>query len=189
MRKIIATEFYTLDGFMSDPEDKMEWVLEDFDPELGKYEDELYDGADTLMLGRVTYKIWEGFWPKVKDGEDAEMAGKINAARKIVFSKTIDSVEWENSQLLNEIDAAEIEKIKNEDGKNILVVGSATIVQQFSQLGLIDEYHFAVHPVILGTGKPLFKNGSEMLKLELFDHKIFKNGVTLLKYRPFETVN
>lgn len=110
------------------------------------------------------------------------MAEKINSANKIVFSKTLDSVEWEKSQLLNKIDAAEIEKIKNEGGKNILVVGSATIVQQFSELGLIDEYHFAVHPVILGTGKPLFNNGGAALKLELFNSQTFKNGVTLLKY-------
>jgi len=92
MRKIIVTEFYTLDGLMSDPEDKMEWVLGTFNQEMGKYEDEIYDSADTLVLGRVTYKIFEGYWPHAVDDPntppgEVEMAHKINKYRRLFFQK------------------------------------------------------------------------------------------------------
>lgn len=180
-----------MDGFMSDPKDEMDWVLADFDPELGKYEDDLYDGADTLFLGRVTYKIFEGFWPSAASNpetskDDAKMAHKINNIMKIGFSKTLRGVEWENSKLLKEIDPEEISKMKEASGKNILVVGSSTIVQQLTNIGLIDEYHFVVHPVILGKGKPLFKDREARHKLKLFDTKTFTNGVVLLKYQFVE---
>ncbi|MEJ7623445.1 MAG: dihydrofolate reductase family protein [Pyrinomonadaceae bacterium] len=182
MSKIIATEFYSVDGFISDPKDEMDWVLADFDPELGKYEDELYESAESLMLGRVTYKIWEAFWPNVTSGEDAEMARKINGLQKVVFSTTLENVVWENSKLLKTIDADEISKIRQAATKNILVVGSSTIVQQLTDAGLIDEYHLVVHPVILGKGKPLFKATDATTKLKLSESIVYKNGVVLLKY-------
>ena len=97
MRKIIVSEFYTLDGLMSDPKDQMEWVTANFSKELGEYEDSLYDSADTLLLGRVTYKIFESYWPTAADNPatskgDIEMAHKINAITKIVFSKSLKQV-------------------------------------------------------------------------------------------------
>ncbi|MFZ3167895.1 MAG: dihydrofolate reductase family protein [Candidatus Methanoperedens sp.] len=132
MRKIIVSEFYTLDGLMSDPEDKMEWVLGSFNDEMGKYEGDLYDSADTLLLGRTTYKIFEGYWPTAASNPatsqgDIEMAHKINNITKIVFSHALKSVEWKNSLLLKEINPEEIVKMKQGAGKNILVIGSASI--------------------------------------------------------------
>jgi len=149
MRKIIASEFYTLDGLMSDPEDKMEWVLGSFNDEMGKYENDLYDNADTLLLGRTTYKIWEGYWPTAASNPatsqgDIEMAHKINNMTKIVFSHSMEGVEWKKSKLIKEINPEEIMKMKQGMGKNILVIGSASIVQQLTNLGLIDEYHLLV---------------------------------------------
>ena len=189
MRKIIVSEFYSLDGFMSDPEDKMEWVLGSFNDEMGKYESDLYDNADTLLLGRTTYKIFEGFWPQAASNPatsqgDIEMAHKINNMTKIVFSHTLESVDWKNSKLLKEINPEEIAKMKQEEGKNILVIGSASIVQQLTNLGLIDEYHLLLHPVVLGTGKPLFKNIRDRFDLKLVKIETFKNGVVLLLYQP-----
>ena len=191
MRKIIATEFYTLDGLMSDPKDQMDWVLDNFDPELGKYEDDVYETADTLLLGRVTYKIFESFWPNAATNPetpegDRAMAQVINKITKIVFSKTLDKVEWENSKLVNEINPEKILNMKQEQGKNMLLVGSANIVQQMTNLGLIDEFHFVVHPVILGTGKPLFKEIKERHNLKFLDTKKYKNGVVLLTYQLAE---
>jgi len=183
MRKIIATEFYTLDGLISDPKDQMEWVTATFSEDLGKYEDELYDQSDTLILGRVTYKIFEGFWPTAEeDPTNGEMAKKINRAAKIVFSKSLKEVSWRNSKILNDINPEEINKLKKQNGKDILIVGSADIVKQFTNLGLIDEYHFIVHPVILSEGKPLFKNLNAQVNLKLKEMKQFSNGVAGLFY-------
>lgn len=188
MRKIIATEFYTLDGLMSDPKDEMDWVLNDFSEDLGKYEDDIYDNADTLLLGRVTFKIFEGYWPQVLENPsapegDVKMANKINNIMKIVFSKTLQKVEWKNSRLIHEINPEEIMEMKKQNGKDMLIVGSAEITQQFTNLGLIDELHLLIHPVVLSKGKPLFKNLNDKHNLKLLETKTFKNGVVGLFYQ------
>jgi dihydrofolate reductase len=174
---------------MSDPEDKMEWVLGSFNDEMGKYEGDLYDNADTLLLGRTTYKIFEGYWPTaasnpVTSQGDIEMAHTMNNITKIVFSHSMEGVTWENSKLLKEINPDEIIKMKQGKGKNMLVIGSASIVQQLTNLGLIDEYHLLLHPVVLGNGKPLFKDIRQKHDLKLLEAKTFKNGVVMLCYAP-----
>ena len=191
MRKIIVSEFYTLDGLMSDPQDEMEWVLGIFSEDVGKYEDDLYNRMDTLLLGRVTYKIFESYWPQAATNPstpkgDIEMAHKINNITKIVFSKTLQKVEWRNSRLIKEITPEEIRKMKQQKGKDMLIVGSANIVQQFTNLGLIDEYHLLVHPVVLGRGKPLFKDIKDRINLKLLKAKTFNSGVIGLYYQPIE---
>jgi len=189
MRKIIVSEFYSLDGLMSDPHDQMDWITGTFNDEMGKYESGLYDSADTLLLGRTTYKIFEGYWPTAASNPatsqgDIEMAHKINNITKIVFSHSMEDVSWENSKLLKEIKPEEIIKLKQKAGKNILVIGSSTIVQQLTNLGLIDEYHLLLHPVVLGSGKPLFKDIGQKHDLKLLEAKAFKNGVVMLRYAP-----
>ena len=187
MRKLIATEFYTLDGLMSDPKDEMDWVTGTFNDAMGMYENEVYTDADTLLLGSVTYKIFEGYWPHAADNPntlpgDVAMARLINNARKIVFSRTLKDVSWQNTEVRTAIDPEEIKKMKKLPGRNMLLVGSASIVQQMTNLGLIDEYHLLLHPVILGRGKPLFKDIPEKHNLALIGTKDFGNGVVLLRY-------
>jgi dihydrofolate reductase len=187
MRKLIATEFYTLDGLMSDPKDKMDWVTGTFNDEMGTYEYKMYNETDTLFLGAVTYKIFESYWPHAADNPntppgDVALAHLINKARKIVFSRSLKSVSWQNSEVRPAIDPEEIRKMKKLPGKNMLLVGSASIVQQMTNLGLIDEYHLLMHPVILGKGKPLFKDIPETHKLFLIGTKDFGNGVVMLTY-------
>ena len=187
MRKIIATEFYTLDGMMSDPKDEMEWVLNIFSEDVGKYEDSIYDQVDTLILGRVTFKIFEGHWPNIEenttvDAGEKVLGKKINNAVKIVFSKTIKETTWNKSIIMEEINPGEISRMKNEKGKDMLIVGSSEIVRQFANLDLIDEYHLLLHPVILGNGKRLFNNTSAHKKLKLLNTKIFSNSVVGLFY-------
>jgi dihydrofolate reductase len=189
MRKIIATEFCSLNNIMSDPADQMDWVTATFSEDLGQYEDHLYDTSDTLIFGRVTYKIFEGYWPTVATNPkafegDTKLAPKINNAKKIVFSKSLKSVTWENSVLKSEIIPSEIELLKKQKGKNILIVGSANIFQQFINFGLIDEIHIVLHPIILISGKLLFNNITERKNLTLLETKTFKNGVILLRYAP-----
>lgn len=121
--------------------------------------------------------------PNVFKG-DEQMAPKINNMQKIVFSKTFKNPTWQKTVIFSKINPDEIKQLKHLSGKNMLIVGSSTIVQQFTNLNLIDEYHFLVHPIILGPGKPLFKDISKKHYLELLESRTFKNGVVLLRYQP-----
>ncbi len=189
MRKVIVTMWVTLDGFIAGPNDDMSWII--VDDAMGAYEDAMVSAADTLVLGRVTYQSFAGAWPHVPDNPAAsegekEYARKVNSLRKIVFSKTLETVEWNNSTLLHEISLDDIVALKNEVGKAIVIYGSASIVQALTTLGLIDEYQLLVHPVVLGGGKRLFKEGSDRTALRLVETKTFDSGVVLLTYQPME---
>jgi dihydrofolate reductase len=189
MRKLIVTEFYSLDGLISDPEDQMDWVTTNFSQDMGKYVEDVFANADTLFLGEVTYKIMAAYWPTADTNPeafqgDAEGAQNMNSICKVVFSKNLKDLTWSNSTLKTEIVPEEIKKMKQEPGKNILVEGSASIVQQLTNFGLVDEYHLLVHPIILGNGKPLFKAIRERHTLKLVSTEAFKNGVVLLRYEP-----
>jgi dihydrofolate reductase len=187
MRKIITTTWVTLDGFIAGPNQEMDWVI--VDEEMGRYEDDIVSAADTLLLGRVTYQSFAGSWPYVPDNPNAdpgekEYARKLNAMRKVVFSKTLPTVEWNNSILLKEVVPEEILKLKQEPGRDMLIYGSASIVQALTRHGLIDEYQLLVHPFILGDGKPLFQDIKERQKLKLVKTKTFPSGVIGLYYQP-----
>jgi dihydrofolate reductase len=189
MRKIVLTEWITLDGYTSGPNEDMSFVSDSFSDEMGKYEDDIVNSADTLVLGRVTYQSFAGAWPYVPDKPDASegekvYARKLNAMKKIVFSKTLDKAEWSGSTLLRDINPDEIKRWKTEDGKDMLIYGSASIVQQFTNLRLIDEYQLLVHPAILGGGKALFKGVEDKQSLKLVSAKPFDSGVVLLTYQP-----
>jgi dihydrofolate reductase len=192
MRKIIATEFYSLDGLISDSEDKQDWVTANFSADMGAYVDSAYAGSDTLLLGAVTYKIMAAYWPTADTNPDAfegdaEFASTINSMKKIVFSKAPLTPDWNNSEFWPQVEADKIRRMKADDGKNMLIVGSATIVQQLTALGLIDEYHLLVHPVILSQGKPLFHVLEQRHPLKLLEAKPFENDVVLLRYQSDPT--
>src|SRR5690348_3590204 len=172
MRKIIVTMWVSLDGFIAGPNNQMDFVGELYDAAMGKYEDDLVSAADTLLLGRVTYESFAGSWPSVPDRPNADpgevaYARKLNAMRKIVFSKTLPAAEWNNSTLLREIVPEEIEQLKQEPGRDMVIYGSASVIQALTNYGLIDEYQLLVHPFLLGDGKPLFKNIQQQVKLKL----------------------
>src|SRR5260221_4171381 len=123
MRKVIVTMWVTLDGFIAGPNNEMDWVTRIFDEAMGKYEDDMVSSADTLILGRVTYQSFAGSWPKVPENPsvsegEKEYARKLNAMRKIVFSRTLEKVEWNNSRLFKDIVPEEIGKMKREPGKD-----------------------------------------------------------------------
>ena len=187
MRKIVLSEWVSVDGYTAGPNNDMSFVGESFNDEMGKYEDDYVNSGDTLILGRVTYDSFAGSWPHVPDNPNASEAEKVyarklNTMRKVVFSRTLPSADWNNSVLFREIDADEINRLKQEDGKNILIYGSATIVQQLTNLGLIDEYQLLVHPVALGGGTALFRDLADKCRLKLASCRTFASGVVLLTY-------
>jgi len=191
MRKLITTTWVTLDGFIAGPNGEMDWVGETYDDAMANYESDLVNSADTLLLGRVTYQSFAGSWPHVPDNPDAsegekDYARRLNSMRKVVFSRTLASVDWNNSTLLREVVPEEINKLKQEPGGDMLIYGSASLVQELTNLGLIDEYQVLVHPVILGGGKPLFRDIKNQVKLSLVKSKTHPSGVVVLFYRPRE---
>jgi dihydrofolate reductase len=187
MRKLIVSERVTLDGYIAGLNGEMDWMEEFFDEALANYESELQKSVDTTLFGRATYQGFESYWPKVAlDPASpkglAEYAQQLNATRKIVFSKTLSHVEWNNSVLLHEIDAESITKLKQEPESDMVIYGSASIVQALTNLGLIDRYQLLVFPVALGSGKPLFHSISHKVKFSLVSVRTYPSGVVVLSY-------
>jgi dihydrofolate reductase len=184
MGNLIVTMWLTLDGFVSGPDNAMDWV----NP-LGDYQSDLVRSADTLVLGRVTYESFAGSWPRVPDNPEApeglkDYARMLNGMRKIVYSRTLTAVEWQNSTLKSEIVPEEIQALKRETDRNLVIYGSASIVQALTNLGLIDEYRLLLHPVVLGSGKPLFAQIKERVNMQLLSATTDPSGVVLLYYQP-----
>jgi dihydrofolate reductase len=181
MRKLIAGINMTIDGFC----DHTAAIADD---ELHQHYNDLLSTADTMIWGRKTYQLMESFWPsavKEPTGNKPmdEFAVLIDDMPKIVYSRTLDHVNWKNTTLKNGIDEEEILALKQQPGKNILV-GSPSMIVAFTQLALVDEYQLCVHPVILGSGLTLFKNINESISLQLLRTKTFDSGAVTLYYEP-----
>jgi dihydrofolate reductase len=183
----------SLDGFVAGPNDEMDWLPPFNDDAL--WEDihkkmwENLRTVDTLLLGRATYQIWEKYWPAAAKNpastkNDLEFSRYADETQKIVFSRTLDKVDWKNTRLVKDNIAEEISKLKAQPGKNLALSGGAGIAQTFIRLGLIDDYQLLVQPVILGRGKPLFKGLENRIKLKLVGTRTFRPEVAALQYRP-----
>jgi len=182
----------TVDGYFAGEDGNIDW--HNVDDEFNDFAIEHTAEFGTLIFGHTTYKLFEDFWPAaIKDPkfspEDHKIGQIIDDMEKIVFSKTLDNVTWNNSKLFHEINPEEIKKWKSpstssgSNEKPMAIFGSGTIVQEFTRLGLVDEYRLMINPVILGKGKPLFKD-VDQIKLKLLNTKIFKNGNVLFYYVP-----
>jgi dihydrofolate reductase len=175
MRKVVVTEFLSLDGIMEDPA----WTFPYWNDEIAKFKGEEAPASDALLLGRVTYQGFAAAWPQSKD----EGAPYFNSVRKYVVSTTLDKAEWNNSRLIQGNVVEEITKLKQQDGKDITVHGSATLVQTLIQHDLVDRYRLLVYPVVVGKGKRLFQEGTTAT-LKLVATQAFSSGVAALIYEP-----
>jgi len=174
MRKIVVTEFVSLDGVMEDPA----WTFPYWNDEIAAFKGE-EAASDALLLGRVTYQGFAAAWPQSQD----EGAPYFNGVRKYVVSTTLDKAEWNNSVLIRDNVVEEIARLKQGDGQDITVHGSGTLVQTLIQHDLVDRYRLLVYPVVLGKGKRLFKEGTTAT-LRLTEAQSFGSGVTALIYQP-----
>jgi dihydrofolate reductase len=184
MRKIVMFNRVTVDGFFAGPNGEIDWFV--MDPDLYKAVHEMMQ-PDTVLLGSVTYQLFNSYWPNVTRDPNASkeeriLASELNQMTKVVFSKTLKKVTWETSKLIKDNLAEEVRKLKQEKGSDIVIFGSGTIVQQLTNEGLIDEYLIIVTPVILGNGKLLFKDVKK-LDLELLETRNYESGNVLLYYR------
>ncbi|HEU5101031.1 MAG TPA: dihydrofolate reductase family protein [Roseiflexaceae bacterium] len=181
MRKVIAGLFISLDGVVEAPE---KWHFPYFNEKMQEAVGSSMADADAMLLGRVTYAEWTGYWPA--QGDDDPVARYMNATPKFVVSRTLDTVEWNNSTLIKGDVAQQIASLKQQPGKNILLSGSGTLVQWLIQADLLDELRLLVHPVLVGSGKRLFTGGRDQKGLRLVDSQAFSTGVVQLIYAPAE---
>ena len=174
MRKVIVTEFLTLDGVY---EEATPW-RSGYSPDGGQFKyDELFE-SDALLLGRMTYEGFVQYWPTAT----GEFANRMNSLPKFVATTTLTSLEWNAAVLGGDVVAA-VEALKRQDGQNILVYGSGTFAQTLLRHGLVDELRLMVYPLVLGSGKRFF-TGGEKLPLKLITSRNLGAGVMLLTYAP-----
>jgi dihydrofolate reductase len=186
MRKVVLLEHMSLDGFVAGPNGEMDWIK--IDDEMFDDVDKITADADTALYGRVTYQMMESYWPTAAEQpgatkHDIEHGNWVNAATKIVFSKTLKETTWNNTRIIDKNIEEEINKLKHQAGKNLLMIGSPGIAQTFMQLGLIDEYWINLNPIILGNGISLFKNSKDRSDLTLAETKIYNSGTVKLLYQ------
>ena len=182
MRKVIASEFVSLDGVVESPE---KWHFPYFNDEMGEAIGAAMARADALLLGRVTYEEWAAYWPN-QSTDESEVSGYMNDTPKYVVSTTLEEpLEWQNSTLIEGDELAEeITRLKQQPGKDISISGSGALVRSLLREDLLDELRLMVHPIVVGEGKRLFEDGGDRKPLELVDSKTFGTGVLYLTYRP-----
>lgn len=178
MRKIIAAMNMTLDGFC-------DHTAMSADDQIHQHYTDLLNSAGTIFYGRKTFQLME-YWKSVIEnptGNKAtdEFAEAIDNISKIVYSRTLDNVDWKNTELKNEVVKEEILELKHRPGKDMLV-GSPSMIVTFGNLGVIDEYQLAIHPTVVGSGIVLFKNIAERIDLRLLETKTFAGGAVLHYY-------
>jgi len=185
MRKLVSFMHISLDGFTTNSQGQMDWILAD--EEMFEIAGQQTLRSDTALYGRGTYKIMEDYWPTAADQpnaskHDIEHSVWYKSVQKIVVSKTLKGSEIKNAKLFGENLQAEIRKLKNEKGKEIVMFGSPTLTRSLMNENLIDEYWLFINPILLGQGNSLFKDLSHEIKLKLLMSKTFASGVICLHY-------
>lgn len=178
MRKITSGLFHSVDGVVSDP---FLWQFDSFDDDLGKGLTRMMESVDTVVLGRVSYQEWAGYWPTASVDED--FAGFINPVEKFVASRTLEEpLEWQNSHLIKGSLEEFVAGLKEGDGGEIAVCGSISVVRQLLFAGLLDELTLMTHPVVAGSGRRLFQEDDPITRLSLKDQYRTTEGNVVSTY-------
>jgi dihydrofolate reductase len=179
MRRIFATEYMALDGVFEEPGT---WPFNFWSDEAAKFKFDELMASDALLLGRKTYEGFAAAWPNMTD--EAGFAHRMNSFPKYVVSTTLDTAEWNNSHLIKENIIEEVTKLKQEPGQDIMIAGSGQLLQTLLENHLVDEVRIMLHPVVLGSGAHLFKDGIEAFALKLTGTQTFGSGIVILHYEP-----
>ncbi|TLV03962.1 dihydrofolate reductase family protein [Dyadobacter luticola] len=189
MRKLVLFSHISLDGFAGDKNGGLAFLS--YDHELQQFADELIQTVGTPVYGKNTYNLMAGYWPTMFDNPNAserELAHAkwVQEVPKIVFSTTLPSADWENTTLIRDNVTEEINKLKQQPGKDLVIFGSPGLAKSLMNLGLIDEYQLTLHPIILGEGNSLFDGNVQLSKLKLLGSKTLGSGVVTLHYSARE---
>ena len=188
MRKIIVFNHVSLDGYFVDSNGQMSWAHSSpQDQEWNAFVSQNAGGSAVLLFGRVTYELMAGFWPTpVAHQNMPDVAEAMNKTPKLVFSRTLDTLSWQNAKLMKGDLIGETRKLKQGNGDDFVIFGSGTIVKQLAEVNLIDEYHIVVNPIALGAGRTMFDGIKGNVALKLTKSRTFANGNVVLWYVPAE---
>lgn len=191
MRRLVVIEYMSVDGVIQAPGHAQEdpdggfphggWTGP-FISEHGRYMQDALNSMGALLLGRLTYEIWAGYWPTVTDPSD-DIARMLNSVPKYVASTTLQNGTWPETTVIADV-PMEVGALKQQLGKDIVLMGSSELAQTLIEHDLVDEYRLMVHPVVLGTGKRLFRDHVPMRKFQLVDTITTSSGLTTLTYQP-----
>lgn len=187
MRRLIVQEFVTLDGLAAGPQGEVDFIpaATTGDAKVAENQMRFIDTIDTIVLGRTTYEMFAGYWPTAT-GDDKPFADKLNATPKIMFSKTLDRApwgSWDEATISKGDPREEIRRLREQEGKDLVVWGSLTLVRSLAHAGLVDEYQLWLLPLVLGGGRPLFAEGVGSIGLSLLEAKTSDKGAMLLRYQ------
>lgn len=181
MRRLVMWNVETLDGCFDGPQLwQLDWHLTAWGDELERFSLDQAEEVGTLLFGRVTYEGMAAHWTTAT----GEIADFMNGVPKVVFSSSLDSADWSNTRLVKGDAADEVERLKQESGKDLFVFGSARLCDGLMQRGLFDEYRICLAPMVLGGGVPLFKPAPEPRRLKLLEARALKTGAIILRYAP-----
>jgi dihydrofolate reductase len=195
MRRITMFNRVSADGYFAGPDGNLNWVVPD--PDVDKAGVAGIPETDTVLFGRKTYEMFAQYWPRVAEeadkAPDPHMPGRetrdirafatmLNNATKLVFSRTLKSATWKNSQLFHELDPSAIAALKREPGKGMIIFGSGTIASQLTEHGLIDDFIFVVNPVLLGNGRTVLNGMPASARVKLLEAKPYPSGNIVIRY-------
>lgn len=180
MAKLIMWNLMTLDGYLEGPDRDISWHNDVWGEELEAFSIAQGKAAGGLLFGRITYELMANYWPD----ETGEVADFINALPKFVFSRTLTRPDWRNTQIFHADAAGTVTRLKRETATDLFLFGSADLARSLMPHGLIDEFRICVTPHLLGGGTPLFKQGSEPIKLRLTGTQPLSTGAVILTYEP-----
>jgi dihydrofolate reductase len=185
MRKLIVSNLVSADGFFEGSKQELSWFK--IDPEFHQHMALMFARVDTILIGRKTYQLFSDFWPDYIN-EDDPTGDFMNLSTKVVFSKTLDKAPWgkyKDAILLNDNLVPEIQKLKAQPGKDIVIFGSGSLVSALTQADLVDEYRFIINPVIIGNGRQMFEQVNVKHTLKLKAATILNFGIVILDYERF----